>query len=314
MKLNNNKILLIITFFHRTKTLDSLEKYYKDKNVDIVFVDQSYSQQIKKTKLNNILEIIHYPADKINFYEMWIKIYTKYGKKYSYFVWNNDDDFTIPKSISDIENFLNTDYGRKFALVTGQVYQIDKSCLHVSEYATFEVYKQDVIDAEPMERIRKIFNVNGVHVNPHAVIKSEVFKTCCELILKTSGQPNCLMPIRFFDKIITLIAGISGSRKTNFDNITSVRTHRSFTGSLMKRPDFPACLEKDVPYSQIIDRLNNNNIIAQKFNLDEKLLLDYIKPSNITEGTFDKSEYSPHKNKNNLLELKEVIDAIKFTG
>ena len=300
-----------MTFFHRTETLKALENYYHDKKVDILFVDQSYTQHVKSTSLQNVLEIVHYPADKVNFYEMWLKVFEKYGKEYSYFVWNNDDDFTVAQSIIDIESFLNTDYGKNFSLVTGQVFQINSQYHHISSYATFEVHKDDVIDAEPIERLRKVFAVNGVHVNPHAVIKADVFKSCCETILETQNKPNCLMPIRFFDKIITAVAAIKGFRKTNFDNITSVRTERSFTGSLMKRPDFPECLEKNVPYDRIIERLSSNNVLAEKFELNAELLLQYIKPSNITEGHTDFSKNTPHKKQVNQLHVDEIKNAIK---
>lgn len=306
-----NKVLLVVTFFHRTETLKALENYYHDKNVDILFIDQSYTQHVTTTSLKNVLEIVHYPADKVNFYEMWLKVFEKYGDHYSYFVWNNDDDFTVAESIVEIEAFLNTDYGKDFSLVTGQVFQINSQYHHIARYATFEVHKDDVVDADPMERLRKVFSVNGVHVNPHAVIKSDVFKSCCELILETQGRPNCLMPIRFFDKIITAVAAIKGFRKTNFDNITSVRTERSFTGSLMKRPDFPACLEKNVSYDKVIERLSTDNVLAKKFKLDSDLLLQYIKPSNITEGHTDFSKNTPHKKHTSQIRVNEVKDAIK---
>ena len=307
-----NKVLLVVTFFHRTETLKALENYYRNKNVDILFVDQSYTQHVTTTSLKNVLEIVHYPADKVNFYEMWLKVFEKYGDHYSYFVWNNDDDFTVAESVVEIESFLNTDYGKDFSLVTGQVFQIDSDYHHITNYATFEVHKDDVVDADPMERLRKVFSVNGVHVNPHAVIKSGVFKSCCELILETQGRPNCLMPIRFFDKIITAVATIKGFRKTNFDNITSVRTERSFTGCLMNDdPVYPECLEKSVSYDKIIDRLGSNNILAKKFKLSPDFLLDYIKPSNIIEGRPDFSKNTPHMNPVNISFVNEIKNAIK---
>jgi len=307
-----NKVLLVVTFFHRTETLKALENYYRNKNVDILFVDQSYTQHVTTTSLKNVLEIVHYPADKVNFYEMWLKVFEKYGDHYSYFVWNNDDDFTVAESVVEIESFLNTDYGKDFSLVTGQVFQINSDYHHITNYATFEVHKDDVVDADPMERLRKVFSVNGVHVNPHAVIKSGVFKSCCELILETQGRPNCLMPIRFFDKIITAVATIKGFRKTNFDNITSVRTERSFTGCLMNDdPVYPECLEKSVSYDKIIDRLGSNNILAKKFKLSPDFLLHYIKPSNIIEGRPDFSKNTPHMNPANISFVNEIKNAIK---
>ena len=79
----------------------------------------------------------------------------------------------------------------------------------------------------------------------------------------------------------------------------------------MKRPDFPACLEKNVSYDKVIERLSTDNVLAKKFKLDPDLLLQYIKPSNITEGHTDFSKNTPHKKHTNQIRVNEVKDAIK---
>ena len=308
-----NKILIVVTFFYRTQTLKALENYYYDKNVSIVFVDQSYEQVVKNTRLKNVIDILHFPADKINFYQMWIKLVEKYKQEFNYFVWNNDDDFTIAESLNEIQKFINTDHGSKFSLVTGQVYQIDSKFKHIKNYSTFEYHKDEIISNNPKTRLQQTFTRNGVHVNPHAVIKAEVFKECCTTIMSTYQKNNSILPIKFFDKIITAYASLMGYRKTNFNNVTSVRTARSFTGSLTKRPNFPVSLEKNVKYEKIIKRLKNNNVIAKKFNINEKFLMNCIQPDNIVDGIYDSNKTIPSDKLDQKNRINEIINALTLS-
>tara|TARA_B100000282_G_scaffold296782_1_gene280047 strand:- start:3796 stop:5361 length:1566 start_codon:yes stop_codon:yes gene_type:complete len=305
-----SKILIVVTFFHRRFTLNGLEAYYKDKDVDILFVDQSYYQIIKQTSLRNVIDVLHYPADKVNFYEMWIDLVKKYGAEYDYFVWNNDDDFTIAESVNEIQDFLNTDEGKNYSLVTGQVMQINMDLAHNKHYATTESLKKDITDSSGSERLLSAFTKNnGIHVNPHAVIKASVFDETCRAIIKTKNTDHSLMPIRFFDKILTAAACIAGYRKTNFENVTSIRTERNFTGSLMDRPDFPRCLQKDISYGELVARLKKKNVFAKEFSIEESVVYKCFDPRNLECSSIKYTTLQSDLEKQ-ISRIKEVYTAI----
>lgn len=312
--MKKQKILLAITFFNRFQTLKIIENYYKDKDVDIVLIDQSFQRRIFNTNLKNVKSIEYFSAKTTTFYEMWLKIIEKYHDRYSHIIWNCDDDFTPAGSIHEIEKFINEDASAKnYSVITGQVVQVDNGLNFIKNYATSEYQKEDIKDKSVECRIEKIFCGNGVHVNPHAVFKISVLKTCCELILKTKDTNYSLLPIRFFDKILTLVAAAMGHRKTNFNNITSIRTARSFTGSTLKLQDsdYPAHLEKNTDYVEIFNRLKNKNVLSGFFKIDETLLFKCLDINNFISGKIDESKLDqlPIYSLYGKEKLKEVYDA-----
>ena len=203
----NDRSLLVITFFKRKDTLipqcKFLESY--DEDIDIIFVDQSETTWETLPECTNLKAVHHLPASKYHFYAMWEYICELY-KEHSFIYWNNDDDFASPRGIKKAEEFLLAN--PTYSMAQGQVVQMENKTSINWYYGTSEWIKNDIVDKNVLNRIEKAF-VN-IYVNPHILTRMEVWKSAADIVNKSLDTTASLGPIKFWDKIITLVGLCEG--------------------------------------------------------------------------------------------------------
>mgnify|MGYP003117485102 CR=1 FL=1 len=313
-----NKTLVAITFYERKKYLHKILNYYNqfEDELDIIILDQSketwhspYHSKIKSWH--------HFPAEKFNFYQMWDKVCSLYNN-YEFIYWNNDDDFVTPAGIRMAEEFLidNPDY----SLAQGQIVQISADGNGITEYGNSEWFKEDCNQQDTEVRLNKIFT--NAYVNPHATIRLKTWHSAIKLVLESIDTSSSLAPIRFWDKIITLMAGIEGHRKTNLPCVTAIRTHRNFTGAMLHTEGtYPEVLERSTPYEHILKRLGEKNpfspLIKKKTHLikDKQInefVIQLLNPKNIgfSKYPYEKKSHLPINQECGRMQLNHVIKAI----
>lgn len=257
----NNRTLLVITFFERKQTLQRQLKFLESysEEVDTIIVDQSAATWHHPIQHHRIKAVHHYPASKYHFYEMWQKICDLY-KEYSFIYWNNDDDFASPKGIKVAEQFLleNPEY----SVAQGQVIQMQAYNAINWEYGTSEWFKEDKKDKKILQRIENTFRPS-VYVNPHILTRMEVWSKAIDIVCESLSGNTSLGPIRFWDKIFTMVAACQGHRKTNLNCISLIRLHRNLSGAVtLNSPEVSPILERGTQYDAIFDRLREHNPIA----------------------------------------------------
>ena len=278
----NNRSLLVITFFNRKETLipqcKFLEKY--DEDIDIIFVDQSETTWDTPIECAKIKDVHHLPASKYHFYEMWKYICELY-KEHSFIYWNNDDDFASPTGIKKAEQFLLAN--PEYSVAQGQVIQLATLKDINWDYATGEWFKQDMSHESILDRIENTFK--NLYVNPHILTRMEIWTTAINLVCETLNSNSSLGPIKFWDKIFTLVAICGGYRKTNLNCLSLIRLHRNISGSLMVDhlvyahdqrpqhvdPQVPKILESGTSYEEIFNRLEICNPIANNLNSQQNI-------------------------------------------
>tara|TARA_R110000744_G_scaffold142853_1_gene254617 strand:+ start:20439 stop:21392 length:954 start_codon:yes stop_codon:yes gene_type:complete len=269
----NNRTLLVITFFDRKETLkkqlEFLEGYNQD--IDTVIVDQSEDTWAQTIQHHKIKAVHHYPASQYHFYKMWQQICDLY-KDYSFIYWNNDDDFASPKGIKIAEQFLleNPEY----SVAQGQVIQMQTYNAINWGYGTSEWFKKDKKDKNILQRIENIFRPS-VYVNPHILTRMEVWSKAINIVCESLKGDASLGPIRFWDKIFTMVAACEGYRKTNLNCISLIRLHRNLSGAVtLNNPEVSPILERNTQYDAIFDRLKEHNPIASMLYGEKGIDLD----------------------------------------
>ena len=311
--MKNNKTLVVITFFERKDTLDIQLKFLAkyDENVDIVLVDQSEDTWSYTPNDPKIINLHHFPASRYNFYEMWRNICQIYDD-YSFIFWNNDDDFVSLSAIKKAEQFLLQN--ENYSMASGQVVQIMNDGSINWEYGTSEWLKQDVNDKTALGRVKTGFK--NLHVNPHALIRLDTWKKAIDMVLDTVDTNHSLAPIRFWDKIITVVSLIDGHRKTNLECVSTIRTHGYMFGRIIEKVHYPKTLEKNTAYCEILSRLQTRNPIAEMLSrehgVEHKIahntIIDSMNGKNICFSKFTKTVTPVEKDDS---DLKYALHALR---
>lgn len=280
-------VLLNITFGpgDRKETLNSILDYYGNFNDDelpyIVITDQSIKTW-DNLKHRVIKAVHHYPVDKYNMYQMWVELCEKYPHKY--FCWNNDDDFTVPQSLTIADDFLNRN--PKYTIVQGQVVQLSPTS-NVENYAKSTWEQQDCNSNDAKSRVKETFT--NLHANPHAVFRKSTFVNACKLCINSFENGNNFGALRFWDKVLCYVSAVDGYRKTNLDCLMSIRSHRAFTQQVAHiAKTYHPILERNTVYEEMYTRLkkDNNEIIkyftkANGQTIEIDFLLSIFKKSNM---------------------------------
>jgi len=186
---------------------------------------------------------------------MWDEVCKLYND-YEFIYWNNDDDFAPPSGIKMAENFLLNN--PKYSLAQGQVVQLSGNGGNLTDYGVGEWFKEDCNQPNIEARLHRVFT--EAYVNPHATMRLKTWHSAIKLVLDSTKDVASLAPIRFWDKIVTLMAGIEGYRKTNLPCVTAIRTHRNATGAILHTDDpYPEVLERNTLYKDILRRLKQKN-------------------------------------------------------
>ena len=314
-----NKTLIAITFYERKGYLSRILNYYnqfKD-SLDIVILDQSKETWNAKSH-PKVKAWHHFPTDKYNFYQMWDEVCNLYGD-YDFIYWNNDDDFATPSGIKIAEEFLVNNPA--YSLAQGQVVQLSGNGAHLTDYGVGEWFKEDCNQPNIEARLHKVFT--KAYVNPHATMRLKTWHSAIKLVLESINSKTSLAPIRFWDKIVTLMAAIDGYRKTNLPCVTAIRTHRNSTGAILHTDKpYPEVLERQTSYENILKRLEQKNpfipIIERKgvsLNSEQvgEFVLNLLNPANINFATppLDKLGHLPINQQYGNFELYQVLNVIK---
>lgn len=241
----------------------------------VLIVDQS-KHSWEKAKNYPLVKYIHLPSKKYNFYEMWKEVIDNQVST-PYICWNNDDDFTTPDYIDQATDFLNKN--KNYTFVTGETLQYGNEM-----YGKLEWLKEEKL--KPIESISQRIETyfDGLFANPHVVVrKSVVHKAVSDILESVQVQEASLAPIKFWDKIFNFYALTLGNKKT-LRCLATVRCNRhsqakkyTGTGTLMTiLKEYPSVLEKDTPYSEIINRIDKSQIVSNFFkeNSSQKIDVD----------------------------------------
>ena len=313
-----NKTLVAITFYERKRYLSRILNYYNqfEDDLDIIILDQSKETWDAKSH-PKIKGWHHFPTDKFNFYQMWDEVCKLYND-YEFIYWNNDDDFATPSGIKMAEDFLINN--PKYSLAQGQVVQLSGNGPHLTDYGVGEWFKEDCNQPNIEARLHKVFT--EAYVNPHATMRLKTWHSAIKLVLESAKSTVSLAPIRFWDKIVTLMAAVDGYRKTNLPCVTAIRTHRNSTGAILHTDDpYPDILERNTLYESILKRLKQKNpfipiIKGEGTSLTSEqigeFVLNLLNPVNISFATPppDKFPSLPINQQYGSFELYHVLKVI----
>ena len=162
----------------------------------------------------------------------------------------------------------------EYSVAQGQVVQMQTYSAINWGYGTSEWFKEDKKDSDTLLRVRNTFRPS-VYVNPHILTRMEVWSKAINIVCNSLNSGASLGPIRFWDKIFTMVAACEGYRKTNLDCISLIRLHRNLSGAVtLNNPKVSPVLERDVQYNAIFDRLKNNNPIAGMLHKEKEIDLN----------------------------------------
>lgn len=312
-----NDLVLVIAFWERKIYLERILNYYNSFDKDtlpyIVVVDQS-----KKTWNNlpiapAIDEWLHLPD--INFYEMQKFVIGHTKKKYFFLL--SDDDFAIPSSLRIAVEYLNNN--DDYVCATGQIVQLKRKRNFTSLYG-FEFWTKKGLDNNQKEdRIKSLFR-NPKEIT-HTLFRSETMIIALNIVLKSIEGKNSLAPIKYWGKILMIVAAIEGKIKNNLYCISLVRTHQDLSKRTVDPadfPDFPKVLERQLDISSIKDRLHSKNTLLNYINNnlspEELITNDYIFNLFMNKCKYrisDKLKFSfPLYSKKQRNELNKIIKLI----
>ncbi|MGE4505532.1 MAG: TIGR00180 family glycosyltransferase [Desulfovibrionaceae bacterium] len=247
-----SRTTLLVTCYERRWTLSRILKYYEGTAVRPLILDQSREPWAGKADHPG-LRYVHYPAQDVLFYEMWLDALARHVDT-PYVCWNNDDDFTTVRGLALAERAL--DERPDASTACGEMTQIGNE-----RYGQAAFFRERPRLEDASHRVAHRFA--ELFANPHVLARGEVLATAARLVRESIAKGQApLGCIRFWDKIFTFTAAVFGNDAV-VPYLFGIRTIRRDTRSVYD--EFPAReeLEPGLPYRAILERLAVDNPLAR---------------------------------------------------
>jgi hypothetical protein len=183
------------------------------------------------------------------YYEKMLNASTKAST--SHVVDVSDDDFTQISFLEKAADLIKHDNNKN--VIFGQIarYEQDFTDHSAWSYETKRIFNEQNTATENLFQFFScFFSLN------HAVIRKEVFLKPFSCVLKNKN----LLPIRFFDKIFAFFCLVDG-HITILDDLAQLRHHGD--RQIDNLQDYPKELEKNLPFNEILNRIQDDNPLAR---------------------------------------------------